>query len=307
MSFVAFLSGIEMGLLYSMVALGLFVSFRILDIADLTVDGSFTLGAACSAMFTISGHPILGIIVAVMAGILAGMVTAILQTKLKVQPILAGILTMTGLYSINLMVMSGKSNVPLLGYDTIFSKLKPILGTYHGIIIGVIITVVVGIALYLFLGTSLGLSIRATGDNEDMVRSSSINVDFTKIVGLALANALVAASGALVAQKQGFADITTGTGMVVIGIASLIIGEVVCMKKSIPANIIAATVGSVIYRLVIALAVAINISASSMKLVSAIIVGIAISYPVIKDAILLQMKIRRSRRDANNQSLKQNL
>ncbi len=294
MSMTLIVSAIELGLLYTLLTLGLFISYRILDIPDLTVDGSFTLGAAVAVIMTAAGHPILAILGAAGAGILAGMVTATLQTKLKVQPILAGILTMTALYSINIMVMGDKSNVSLLGVETIFSKAKIVIGgTYSGLILGSIIVLFICIILGVFLHTKLGLSIRATGDNEDMVRSSSINVEGMKIIGLAIANGLVGISGALIAQKQSFADVSMGTGLVVIGIASLIIGEVLAdifiKQRGIKSNIFAAVLGSVIYRLIISAALSVNISATSMKLVSAIIVVAAISYPVVKSGISNKM------------------
>lgn len=284
------MSAVELGLLYTLLTLGLFISYRILDIPDLTVDGSFTLGAAVSVVITMKGSPELGLLGAAVAGVLAGMVTAMLQTKLKIQPILAGILTMTGLYSINIMIMGDKSNISLLREETVFTKVNEMMGSsYSGLIVGGIVVVVSSILLALFLHTNVGLAIRATGDNEDMVRSSSINVDLMKIVGLGLANALVAVSGALVAQKQAFVDAGMGTGMVVIGIASLIIGEVIVdifvKQRGIKSNIFAAILGSIIYRLIISTALYLNISATSMKLVSAIIVAIAISYPVIKSGI----------------------
>ena len=290
MSMTLILSAGELGLLYTLLTLGLFISYRILDIPDLTVDGSFTLGAAVAVIMTVAGHPILAILGAACAGILAGIVTATLQTKLKVQPILAGILTMTALYSVNIMVMGDKSNVSLLGVETTFSKAKTFIGgNYSGLMLGSMVVLVTCIILGVFLHTKLGLSIRATGDNEDMVRSSSINVDQMKIIGLAIANGLVAVSGALIAQKQSFADVSMGTGMVVIGIASLIIGEVLVdifvKQRSIRSNIFAAVLGSVIYRLIISAALSVNISATSMKLVSAIIVVAAISYPVVKLSI----------------------
>lgn len=294
MSMTLILSAGELGLLYTLLTLGLFISYRILDIPDLTVDGSFTLGAAVAVIMTVAGHPILAILGAACAGILAGMVTATLQTKLKVQPILAGILTMTALYSVNIMVMGDKSNVSLLGVETIFTKAKIFIGSnYSGLMLGSVIVLVTCIILGVFLHTKLGLSIRATGDNEDMVRSSSVNVDQMKIIGLAVANGLVAISGALIAQKQSFADVSMGTGMVVIGIASLIIGEVLVdifvKQRGIKSNIFAAVLGSVIYRLIISAALSVNISATSMKLVSAIIVVAAISYPVVKSSISSRM------------------
>lgn len=300
------LSAVELGLLYTLLTLGLFISYRILDIPDLTVDGSFTLGAAVAVIITTAGHPFLAIFGAALAGILAGMVTATLQTKLKVQPILAGILTMTALYSINIMVMGDKANISLLGVDTLFTKMKVLIGgSRSGLVLGVGVVLVVCILLGIFLYTKLGLSIRATGDNEDMVRSSSINVDLMKIIGLAIANGLVAVSGALIAQKQSFADVSMGTGMVVIGIASLIIGEVLVdifvKQRGIKSNISAAVLGSIIYRLIISAALSVNISATSMKLVSAIIVVIAISYPVMKSGIQTKMnQIRRQKGGVSN-------
>ena len=287
------MSAIELGLLYTLLTFGLFISYRILDIPDLTVDGSFTLGGAVAVIMTMQGRPFLGIAGAIGAGILAGLVTALLQTKLKIQPILSGILTMTGLYSINIMVMEDKSNISLLGED------------YVVMIVGIVVVVIVSVLLAIFFNTKTGLAIRATGDNEDMVRSSSINVDFMKIIGLALANALVALSGALVAQKQAFADIGMGTGMVVIGIASLIIGEVIIdifvKQRGIKANIIAAIMGSIIYRFIITLALVFDISATSMKLVAAIIVTLAISYPVIKKGIHAKLNQRaRMKGDENS-------
>ncbi len=293
-------SSIELGLLYSLMTLGLFISYRILDIPDLTVDSSFTLGAAVSAVMAIMGYPVLGIVLGALAGACAGIVTATLQTKLKVQPILAGILTMTALYSINIMVMGSKPNLPLLNVETIFSRGKALLQTqYAPMILGIIIILFIMTSLALFLSTPLGLAIRATGDNEHMVRSSSINVDFTKTVGLSVANALVGTSGALLAQYQSFSDVSMGVGMVVIGIASLIIGEVFFGKRSVLLNITAAVLGSIIYRFIISFALELNISASSMKLVSAIIVTIAISYPTIKKAIKLKRQVVQMKRGAD--------
>ena len=294
MSMALILSAGELGLLYTLLTLGLFISYRILDIPDLTVDGSFTLGAAVAVMLTTAGHPVLALLGAAIAGIIAGTITATLQTKLKVQPILAGILTMTALYSINIMVMRDKANISLLGVETIFSKMKAqIGGAYSGLLLGGVIVIAACVLLGMFLHTKLGLSIRATGDNEAMVRSSSIDVDRMKVIGLAIANGLVAVSGALIAQKQSFADVSMGTGMVVIGIASLIIGEVLVdlfvKQRGIKMHILAAVLGSIIYRLIISAALSVNISATSMKLVSAIIVVIAISYPVIQSSVKRQI------------------
>lgn len=300
MSLLTLTSAVELGLLYGLMTLGLFISYRILDIPDLTVDGSFTLGAAVSAVLATMGYPLLGVILAGIAGACAGVVTATLQTKLRVHPILAGILTMTALYSINIMVMSGKPNMPLLRIDTVFSRVKALFDTnVTFIIFAALIVVVIAVIIALFLSTELGLAVRATGDNEAMVRSSSIDVDFTKTVGLAVANALVGISGALIAQYQSFTDVGMGVGMVVIGIASLIIGEVIFGRKSVYRNILSAVLGSIIYWIIISFALAFNISSSSMKLVSAVIVTIAISYPVIKENIALRRQIKRGAHRVN--------
>lgn len=301
MSLYTLTSCLELGLLYGLLALGIYISYRILNIADLTVDGSFTLGAAVSVMVTTLGHPILGVLLGVVAGALAGVVTAFLQTKLKVQPILAGILTMTALYTINMSVMGDKPNLSLASVDTVFTSVKSLLGKqWAGTVVGSVICIIVIILLVLFLHTQVGLSIRATGDNEEMVRSSSINVDFTKTVGLAMANALVGLSGALIGQNQGFADASMGVGMVVAGLASLIIGEIIFgtlfelmfKRRTVLIHVVAVLLGSVAYRTIIALALELNLSASSMKLISAIIITLAISYPVIKDSFRLNHRKR---------------
>ena len=219
-------TALELGLLYAPVALALFLSYRILDIADLTTDGAFTLGAAVSVTVCIAGHPVLAVPAAMAAGAAAGFVTAFLQTKMGVPSILAGIITNTGLYTINLMAMGWTSTASLLRQDTIFRMFQAtgIGGAWSEILLGGVLTVGAALLLVAFLGTRLGLSIRATGDNRDMVRASSINPNFTITVGLCIANALTAFSGALVGQSQRSANVNIGTGMVVIGLACLIIG-----------------------------------------------------------------------------------
>ena len=220
MNLSVLLTAAEQGLIYSLVALGLYLSFRILNIADLTTDGSFTLGLVACTACTAAGHPYLGFAVAVAAGALAGRVTGTLQTVFRVQPILAGIITMTGLISINLMVLGGKSNQTLLREETLFTKAQELLGPQGGLVAAAAAALLCGVLLVLFLGTQLGLSLRATGDNRAMVAASSINPAFTTVVGLAIANGIIALSGALLAQQQGYGDTTLGTGMVVIGLAS---------------------------------------------------------------------------------------
>lgn len=300
MSMFSFLSSIELGLIYSLMVLGLFLSYRILNIPDLTVDGSFTLGAAVAVSCTLAGHPVLGILVAGAAGAMAGLVTAFLQTKMKIQPILAGIITMTALYSINLMVMDNKANLPITQDESIYYAFGQLVGKnlqgmlLSGLAAALLVTIVV-----LFLSTPLGLSVRATGDNEDMVRSSSINANFTKSVGLAAANACVSLSGALIAHYNCYAEVRMGIGMVVIGLASLIIGEIVVeifvKRLTVLTGAIAAVVGSVIYRLIIAQALELNFSASSLKLITALIVALAMSYPAIKESRKMA-KIRKAGR-----------
>lgn len=228
-------TALELGFLYALVAMALFLSYRILDIADLTTDGCFVLGAAVSVTVTAAGHPVLAIFVAMLAGACAGFVTAFLQTKLGVPSILAGIVTNTGLYTVNLMAMGWKSNQSLLGGKTIFTMLREtgIGGEWYELLLAAFVTLLAGLLLVLFLGTRMGLSIRATGDNPDMVRASSLNPSFTITVGLCLANMLTALSGAIVGQYQKTVDINSGTGIVVIGLACLIIGETLLGRRSV--------------------------------------------------------------------------
>ncbi len=279
-------TALELGFMYALVALALFLSYRVLDIADLTTDSSFVLGAAVSVTVAASGHPFLAILAAVAAGACAGFVTAFLQTRLGVPSILAGIVTNTGLYTVNLMVMGWSSNVSLLKQETLFTMLRDtgIGGSWYKLLLAAGITVLAGILLVLFLGTRLGLSIRATGDNKDMVRASSINPVFTISVGLCVANGLTALSGAVVGQYQKSADINSGTGIVVIGLACLIIGETVCGRRSVGRNVIAAIGGSMIYRFLYAMILKTAIvPIECLKLVTAIVVALAIASPTLKE------------------------
>lgn len=295
MSLYSFLSAIELGLIYSLMVLGLFLSYRVLNIPDLTVDGSFTLGAAVAVVMTLSGHPILGLFAAILAGAAAGFLTAFLQTKMKIQPILAGIITMTALYSINLMVMDDKANVPITQQESIYTAFCSLVGKQaQGMVLSLLILILAGAAMVLFLKTPFGLSVRATGDNESMVRSSSINADLTKTAGLMGANACVALSGAMIAHYNCYAEVRMGIGMVVIGLASFIIGEIAVgifvKRKGVFSGVVAAAVGSILYRLIIAQALELNFSSSSLKLITAIIVALAMSYPAICDSIALFRK-----------------
>ena len=278
-------TALELGFLYALVAMALFLSYRILDIADLTTDGCFVLGAAVSVTVTAAGHPVLAIFAAMLAGACAGFVTAFLQTKLGVPSILAGIVTNTGLYTVNLMAMGWKSNQSLLGGETVFTLLREtgIGGDWYELLLAAAITVLAGALLLLFLGTRIGLSIRATGDNPDMVRASSLNPAFTITVGLCLANMLTALSGAIVGQYQKTVDINSGTGIVVIGLACLIIGETLLGRRSVKKGVLAVILGSIVYRFIYAVVFYTKIvPVECLKLLTAIIVALAIAAPSIR-------------------------
>lgn len=286
-------TALELGFLYALVAMALFLSYRILDIADLTTDGCFVLGAAVSVTCAAAGHPVLGIPAAMLAGSAAGFVTAFLQTRLGVPSILAGIVTNTGLYTVNLMAMGWKSNVSLLKQATIFTMFRDtgVGGSWYKVILAAFVTILMGVLVLLFLRTRLGLSVRATGDNRDMVRASSINPTFTITVGLCIANALTALSGAMVGQCQKTIDINGGTGIVVIGLACLIIGETVLGRRTVTKGVIAVMVGSVIYRLIYAIVLYTKVvPVDCLKLLTAIVVGLAIASPSIKNWVLFQRR-----------------
>ena len=288
-------TALELGFQYALVAMALFLSYRVLDIADLTTDGCFILGCAVSVSLTASGHPFLAIPAAMAAGACAGFVTAFLQTKLGVPSILAGIVTNTGLYTVNLMAMGWKANQSLLRQDTIFTLFRDtgIGGSWNAILLSAGITVLAGVLLVAFLGTRLGLSIRATGDNRDMVRASSINPTFTITIGLCIANALTGLSGAVVGQAQKSADINSGTGIVVIGLACLIIGETVLGRRSVVKGAVAVVVGSVIYRFIYAVVFYTKIvPVDGLKLVTAVVVALAIALPAIRQWAAFQRRKR---------------
>ena len=278
------MSALELGCIYALVALALFLSFRVLNIADMTTDGSFTLGCAVSATIALAGHPVLALPAAMIAGAAAGFITAALQTRFRIPSILAGIITNTGLYTVNLAVMGFSSNVNLLRTETVFSMAKDALGAGYKLIPALVITAIVGTFLIFFLKTRVGLSVRATGDNADMVRASSINTAFTVTIGLMLSNSITALSGAVLAQYQKTADINLGTGMVVIGLASLIIGETLMPKGKTWMKVLGAILGSVVYRFIIALALRLDLPSECLKLISAVIVALAIGLPAMKAA-----------------------
>ena len=285
---------ISQGLLWSVLAIGVYLTFRVLDVADLTVEGSFPLGAAVAASLLVAGwSPIPAIFVACFAGMLSGVVTGILTTKFKIPALLSGILTMIALYSVNLRVM-GKANLPLLGIDTLFTQFGWISADKQTVIfaVGLVVVLLVGAFCYWFFGTEIGAAIRATGFNPNMIRANGVNTDATVILGLLLSNGLVAISGALVAQSNGFADVGMGVGTIVIGLASVIIGEVLFGTPSFWRCLISVVLGSVVYRIVIAVVLQMGMPPNDLKLFTAILVAAALALP------LLQGKVKERRRRA---------
>lgn len=296
-------TAVELGLIYSLVAMALFISYSILNIADLSTDGSYTLGTAVSAVFTISGHPILGIFMAMLSGSLSGFVTAFLQTTLGIESILAGIIVNTGLYTVNLAVMGFSSNLSIFGTDTIFTLFagdNPFLNEWGVVILLSIIVLLLCFFLKWFFKTGLGLSIRATGDSPAMVRASSINPTVTITVGLCLSNALTGLSGSLIAQYNKTADINLGTGMVTVALASLVIGESIFGKKKLILRLLGVVFGSLLYRSIIALALRLKVPTEAFKLVSACIVALAISSTKVKE-LLQYSRLRRNAMERQKQ------
>lgn len=291
---------LELGLISSLTVLALFLSYTMLNVCDLSTDGCFTFGASVGAVVALSGHPYLSIGAAMLAGVISGFVTAILQTVLGIDSLLAGIVVNTGLYSINIAVMKKSSILNLNTTDTIFSKLKNVLaGTFlegkQTLIIAFVAVLLVIVFLSLFLKTKLGLSIRATGNNPDMVKSSSINPVITTIIGLCIANSFTALSGCLLAQSQKQAEINIGTGMVTVALASLLIGGVFIRRGKIALRAVGAVIGAVVFRLVYQIAIGLHMPPFMLKLVSSIIVIIAIAGPYLKAKLptyIRQMKLR---------------
>lgn len=279
----AFLGSIETGIIFALLALGVYLTFRILNVPDLTVDGSFTTGGALAAVMIASGYnPLLATVAATILGCVVGSMTGLLHTKGKINALLAGILMMIALYSINLRIM-GRANVPLLSEETLITQINDsfasLFGSYSLLIIIAIGVLLIKWLTDWFLYTEIGLSLRATGDNEKMIRSFAGNTDNTKILGLSLSNGLVALSGALMAQYQGFADVSMGIGMIVIGLASVIIGEAVFGHSTVRRATFAVIGGAIIYRLIVALALRVGLDPSDMKLITALIVMVALILP----------------------------
>jgi len=295
-------TALELGLICSLTVLALFLSYSMLNVCDLSTDGCFTLGATVGAVVALAGYPLLSIPAAMLAGVCSGFITALLQTRLGVDSLLSGIIVNTALYSINIAVMGGSSLLNMNKADTVFTMMKdlledtPLAGQYK-LIVALIAVAAVVILLALFLNTRLGLSIRATGNNPDMVRASSINTVFTTTIGLCVANAFTGLSGCLLAQSQKSAEINIGTGMVTIALASLLIGRTIRNKGSILGRAVCVVLGSFIFRLVYTIALRFDMPAFMLKLVSSVIVIIAISGPYLKrqwPAIRRQIVYRRT-------------
>lgn len=280
-------STLEQGLAYGLLALGVYLTFRILDFPDLTVEGSFPLGAAVTAKLIISGvNPFLATLIAFLAGIIAGIITGLINTKLKIAGLLAGILTMTSLYSVNLRIM-GKSNIPLLRNNTIISIIKNWFDIHYITLISfILIVLAIKLMIDYFLFTEIGLAVRATGDNPIMIRSLGVNTDLVKILGLSIANGLVALSGSLVAQYQGFTDIGMGMGMIIVGLASVIIGEVIIRTSRIPLATVGVIIGSIIYRLAISFALQLGFAPTDLKIVTALLVIFALGAPSLRKLMI---------------------
>ncbi|HCT16491.1 MAG TPA: ABC transporter permease [Ruminococcaceae bacterium] len=287
----------ELGLISALTVIALYLSYSMLNVCDLSTDGCFTLGATVGAVVTLSGHPFLALPAAMAAGIASGFITAFLQTKMGVNSLLAGIIVNTALYSINIAVMGNSSILNLNKADTVFTKALDVLRNtpfmeQYKLIVALLAVVVIGVLLALFLRTKLGLAIRATGNNPDMVRSSSINPVFTTIVGLCIANSFTALSGCLLAQSQKSVNIDIGTGMVTIALASLLIGNVFLGRKKIPLQIVGMVLGAFVFRLVYTIALRFDMPAFMLKFVSSVIVVLAISIPYLKTKFpLLKRKL----------------
>lgn len=279
---------IAQGLLWAIMALGVYITYRVLDIADLTVEGSFPLGAATAAALLTAGYgPSVALVAAFITGCVAGVVTGFLHTKMRIPALLAGILTMIALYSVNLRIM-GKANLPLLGIDTTFEIVRNLLhinSAETALVVGGLGTIIICVFMYVFFGTEIGAAIRATGYNPQMIRAQGVNTDVTIILGLLISNGLVAISGALIAQDNGFADVGMGTGTIVIGLASVIIGEVLFGTRNFANCLISVVLGSVVYRIVIAVVLALGMPPNDLKLFTSVLVAIALSLPLIKGKV----------------------
>ena len=292
----ALLGAVSQGILWGIMVLGVYITYKLLDIADLTVDGSFALGGSVCAVLVVAGvDPVIAIIAAMVAGMVAGAVTGFLHTVFEIPAILAGILTQIALWSVNLRIM-GKSNTPLLQSDTIFSRMTEMTGlstNAASIFVGLIAAVLIIAALYWFFGTEIGSALRATGNNEDMIRALGVSTAKTKMIALMLSNALVGLSGGLICQSQKYADIGMGTGAIVIGLAAIVIGEVLGRLTpgkltGFKSRLVSAVAGSVVYFLIRAIVLQLGMDANDMKLLSAVIVALALCIPVVWEKFKLR-------------------
>lgn len=277
------LSTVAQGLLWAVLAIGLFITFRILDVADLSIEGTYPLGGAIAVMtITGGGSPILAILFAFLGGCVAGAVTGFLHTKLKIPALLAGILTMIGLYSINLRIM-GRATTSILGEETVYTFFESSMSKVSAtLVVGLLATLVVWFFCYIFFGTELGAAIRATGDNPQMIRAQGVNTDITIILGLIISNGFVGITGALLSQSNGYADVNMGTGVLVTGLASIIIGEVLFGTRSFKNWLISVVLGSIVYRAVVAFVLWLGMNPNDLKLLTAVIVAVALALPLIK-------------------------
>ena len=286
-------SAIGQGLLWAILGLGLFLTFRILDIADMTVEGTFPLGAAVGVTAIVNGmSPIVATLLAMLAGMAAGLITGLLYTKGRIPILLAGILVMTAAYSVNLRIM-GKSNTSLLGHDTLLKTdfLKSLPTYYDSVVLGMVVIAVITLLLVFFLQTDLGQAFIATGDNEKMAKSLGIHTDNMKIMGLMVSNAMVGGCGALIAQSNGYADINMGIGTIVIALASIIIGEVVFGELTLTQRLVAVILGSIIYRLLLLAVLQIGFSANDLNLLSSIVLAICMMLPQLSKTLHLDTVI----------------
>ena len=284
--FLAIQGAASQGIIWGIMTLGVYITFKVLDFPDLTVDGSFALGGAVSAILISNGmNPFITLIFSFLAGSLAGLATGILNTKLQIPGILAGILSMIALYSINIRVMGGRPNIPLLGMATSLTIIQNILSlskVMSDLLVGFVFSLFIVFIMYWFFRTEIGCAIRATGNNEKMIRALGVDTNIMKIIGLMISNALVSLSGGLVTQSQGYADVGMGNGTIVVGLASVIIGEVIFGNRfNFLYKLFSIVMGSIIYRIIIAIVLQLGLKATDLKLLTAIIVAIALSVPVL--------------------------
>lgn len=303
--------GFAEGIMWGILAIAVFITYRVLDFADLTVEGSIALGGSVTASLIFNGFdPLLATLIATCSGLLAGLITGLLHTKLKIPPILSGILTMLMLYSINLRIM-GKANIGLGQQSTVITVITELFNitgranAWSSLIVGIVTVVLVIVGLYWFFGTEIGSAIRSTGDNKQMSKAQGINTDFTVILGLTISNGLVALAGAIIAQSQGYADVSMGVGAIVIGLAAVIIGEIIFGKKPLnfAVKLLAVVIGSIVYRMIIVIALLLGMPSNDMKLATAIIVVIALTIPNLTDKLSLIKNKQKNKKKLDEKNL----